>query len=165
MATPDEVDQALDRAQWAFRSWREVSFAERASYLRRAAEYLRTNRARLGKIMSLEMGKPIGEAESEIEKCAPDCDFYADNAAHFLAEEPRSSGAQESYVDYDPLGTVLGVMPWNFPFWQVFRFAAPALMAGNTAVLKHASNVPQQRHRHRGGIPARASPLASSRTC
>ncbi|MHB0870649.1 MAG: NAD-dependent succinate-semialdehyde dehydrogenase [Chloroflexota bacterium] len=139
----DQVDRALDSAQWAFHSWSETTFEERAERLRRAAEYLRTNRARLAGLITLEMGKPIAQSEAEIEKCAWNCDYYADNARQFLADQPRPSSAAESYVTFDPLGPVLAIMPWNFPFWQLFRFAAPTLMAGNTALLKHASNVPR----------------------
>lgn len=111
--------------------------------MKNAAGYLRQNKLKFAGIMTAEMGKPIVESEAEIEKCAINCDYYAENAERFLREEPRTSGATESYIQYAPLGVILAVMPWNYPFWQVFRFAAPALMAGNTAILKHASNVPQ----------------------
>jgi succinate-semialdehyde dehydrogenase/glutarate-semialdehyde dehydrogenase len=126
-----------------FRRWRATSFGERAELMRGAAAYLRQEQARLAGLVTAEMGKPIVEAEGEIEKCAWNCEFYAENAERFLADEPQVSSATESYVAFPPLGVVLAIMPWNFPFWQVFRFAAPALMAGNTAILKHASNVPQ----------------------
>ena len=141
--SPDQVDRALVQARWAFRSWRNTSFAERAALFHGAAAYLRDNKERLATTITLEMGKPIVEAEAEVEKCAWNCDFYADNAARFLADEPHPSNASESYVVFDPLGVVLGIMPWNYPFWQVFRFAVPTLMAGNTVLIKHASNVPQ----------------------
>ncbi len=139
----EQVERALAEADAAFRQWRAVSFAERGALMRRAAALLRERKARYAGLITAEMGKPIVEAEAEVEKCAWNCDYYADNAARFLADEPVATNASESYVVFDPLGVVLAVMPWNFPFWQVFRFAAPALMAGNTAVLKHASNVPQ----------------------
>src|SRR5579884_1682592 len=138
-----QIDQALDAAQSAFRRWRSTPFAERGAVLRRAAGILRAQKAELARIATAEMGKPIVEAEAEVEKCAWGCDFYAENAERFLADEPVQTNAAASYVAYDPLGVILAVMPWNFPFWQVFRFAAPTLMAGNVAVLKHASNVPQ----------------------
>ena len=141
--TPEQIDRALSAAQDAFRRWRATTFAERAALTRQAAAYLRQQRRRLAGIITAEMGKPIVEAEAEIDKCAWNCDFYAENAERFLADEPHPSAASESYVEFTPLGTVLAIMPWNFPFWQLFRFAAPALMAGNTAILKHASNVPQ----------------------
>src|SRR5437016_6054848 len=136
-----QVNQALDEARKAFLSWRETSFAERGAFFHRIATYLRSHKADLARLATLEMGKPIVEAEAEVEKCAWNCDFYADNAEKFLADEHVTSNATESYVEFQPLGVVLALMPWNFPYWQVFRFAAPALMAGNTAVLKHASNV------------------------
>ncbi len=136
-----QVRQALDDARQAFLSWRNTSFAERSALLHRVAAYLREHKARLAQIATLEMGKPIVEAEAEVEKCAFNCEFYADNAEKFLADEHVKANATESYVAFRPLGVVLALMPWNFPYWQVFRFAAPALMAGNTAVLKHASNV------------------------
>ena len=142
-STPLQIEQALDSAETAYRSWRRRSFAERSGLMKNAAAYLRQQQARLATIITAEMGKPIVESEAEVEKCAWNCEFYADNAARFLADEPHPSNATESYVEFTPLGTVLAIMPWNFPFWQLFRFAAPALMAGNTAILKHPSNVPQ----------------------
>lgn len=111
--------------------------------MRAVASYLRQQKATLAQLITMEMGKPILEAEAEVEKCAWNCDFYADNARRFLASKRVLTNAQTSYIAFDPIGVVLAVMPWNFPFWQVFRFAAPALMAGNTCLLKHASNVPQ----------------------
>jgi len=111
--------------------------------MKKAAAYLRQNKSQFARLMTAEMGKPIVESEAEVEKCAWNCDYYAENAEQFLRDEPRASNATESYVQYVPLGVVLAIMPWNYPFWQLFRFASPALMAGNTVILKHASNVPQ----------------------
>jgi acyl-CoA reductase-like NAD-dependent aldehyde dehydrogenase len=139
--SPTQIEAALAEAHETFLGWRETTFAQRAERLHAVAQYLRANKERLGALITAEMGKPIVEAEAEIEKCAWNCDYYAENAARFLADEHIASNATESFVAYEPLGVVLAIMPWNFPFWQVFRFAAPALMAGNTAVLKHASNV------------------------
>ena len=136
-----QINAALDQAQQAFRQWRATSFDERARLTREIARTLRAQKERLARVMTLEMGKPVVEAEAEVEKCAWNCDFYAEEAQRYLANEPAPSTAQESYVAFRPLGVVLAVMPWNYPLWQVFRFAAPALMAGNVAVLKHASNV------------------------
>ncbi|HWC75483.1 MAG TPA: aldehyde dehydrogenase family protein, partial [Gemmatimonadales bacterium] len=141
--TPDEIERALADADTAFREWRQTSFTERGRVLRRAAALLRERKPHYAALMTAEMGKPITAAEAEAEKCAWVCEYFADNAERFLAHEPVRTNAQTSYVAFEPLGVVLAVMPWNFPFWQVFRFAAPALMAGNSAVLKHASNVPQ----------------------
>jgi acyl-CoA reductase-like NAD-dependent aldehyde dehydrogenase len=141
--TREQVEQALERAIAAFPAWRKRPFAERAELMRQAASRLRQEKPRLAGIITAEMGKPLVEAEAEIEKCAWGCEYYAENAEKFLRDEPRSSSARESYIQFVPLGTVLAIMPWNFPFWQVLRFAAPAVMAGNTAILKHASNVPQ----------------------
>jgi acyl-CoA reductase-like NAD-dependent aldehyde dehydrogenase len=138
-----QLDQALDLAIRAFEDWRRVPFAERSRLMRGAAARLREQKPRLAGLITTEMGKPIVEAEAEIEKCAWNCDFYADNGERFLAPQTVPSNAAESYVAFEPIGPVLAIMPWNFPFWQVFRFAAPALMAGNTALLKHASNVSQ----------------------
>jgi succinate-semialdehyde dehydrogenase/glutarate-semialdehyde dehydrogenase len=135
------IDAALDQAQQTFRQWRTTTLDERARLVREIAKTLRAQKERLAREMTLEMGKPIVEAEAEVEKCAWNCDFYAEEARRYLADEPAPSTAQESYVAFRPLGVVLAVMPWNYPLWQVFRFAAPALMAGNVAVLKHASNV------------------------
>src|SRR6266536_1461124 len=137
-----QVDSALQRAHEAQRSWRSTSFGERAARLQAVARALREQKSRLATLATTEMGKPIVEAEAEIEKCAWNCDFYAEHAARFLADEHVETNASESYVAFEPLGVVLAIMPWNFPFWQVIRFAAPALMAGNGALLKHASNVP-----------------------
>ena len=139
----EEVERRVESARTAFAAWRETPFAERSALMKRAAELLETEKARWGEVMTLEMGKPIGAAVAEAEKCAWVCRYYADHAAAFLADEPVSTDASRSFIRYQPLGVVLAVMPWNFPFWQVFRFAAPALMAGNAGLLKHASNVPQ----------------------
>ncbi len=138
-----EIERRLSLAASLFPRWRTVSFSERAARLLRAAEILESRKKEWGQIMTLEMGKPIGAAIAEAEKCAWVCRYYAAEAERFLADEPASTDASSSFVRYDPLGAVLAVMPWNFPFWQVFRFAAPALMAGNVGLLKHASNVPQ----------------------
>jgi acyl-CoA reductase-like NAD-dependent aldehyde dehydrogenase len=138
-----EIDAALNGAADTFRLWRKTQFETRAALMHQAAACLRRDADRLAALITREMGKPIVEAEAEIAKCAFNCDFYADQSQHYLRDEARSSNASESYIQYTPLGVILAVMPWNFPFWQVFRFAAPALMAGNTALLKHASNVPQ----------------------
>jgi succinate-semialdehyde dehydrogenase/glutarate-semialdehyde dehydrogenase len=139
----DDVDRLLATAHAAFLEWRDTRYAARAKNMRQAATILRTRKPDYARLMTLEMGKPIVQSEAEIEKCAWACEYYADNAEALLAEQPRQTDASRSYVRFDPLGVVLAVMPWNFPFWQVFRFAAPALMAGNAAVLKHASNVPR----------------------
>src|SRR5437667_7102504 len=136
-----QVNQALDQARQAFLHWRTISFAERGKYLHSVASHLRDHKTELARIAVLEMGKSITEAEAEVEKCAWNCDFFAENAESFLRDEKVTSNASESYVAFRPLGVVLAIMPWNFPYWQVFRFAAPTLMAGNTSVLKHASNV------------------------
>jgi succinate-semialdehyde dehydrogenase/glutarate-semialdehyde dehydrogenase len=139
---PAEVERVVAAAHAAFLEWRDVPFADRARPMRRAAEVLRARRAEYARTMALEMGKPIAQGEAEVDKCAWGCEFYAEHAGAMLAPQPRATDASRSYVRFDPVGVVLAVMPWNFPFWQVFRFAAPALMAGNAAVLKHASNVP-----------------------
>src|SRR5215469_9178727 len=136
-----QVNEALDQAHQAFLQWHATSFAERAKHLRSVASYLRDHKTELARLAVLEMGKSITEAEAEVEKCAWNCDYFAEHAKRFLADEKVATNATESYVAFRPLGVVLAIMPWNFPYWQVFRFAAPALMAGNTTVLKHASNV------------------------
>ena len=136
-----KVDHALRSAEQAQREWRRTSFEERAGHLKKAGEILRADAAEYGELMAREMGKPLAQGKAEAEKCAWACEYYADNGARFLAAEPVETDASRSFVAFEPLGTVLAIMPWNFPFWQVFRFAAPALMAGNAAVLKHASNV------------------------
>ncbi len=136
-----EVDAILARVQEAWRSWRFASMAEREPLMKNAAEVRRRKKAAYARIMTLEMGTPIAQSEAEVEKCAWVCEYYAENASRLLAEEEVPTDAARSYLRFDPIGIVLAVMPWNFPFWQVFRFAAPALMAGNAGVLKHASNV------------------------
>src|SRR6266581_3003402 len=141
--TGAEIESALDRAVSAFEKHRRSSFAERAAKLQRAAEILEKDRERFAQIIISEMGKLLRGAIDEIERCARGCRFYAEHGEKFLSEKIVSPDAGRSYVRYEPLGAVLAIMPWNFPFWQVFRFAAPALMAGNVGVLKHASNVPQ----------------------
>jgi len=148
LQTFDSLDQQqleakLARAAEAFRHHRTTSFADRAEKMMRAAEILESEKQLFARTMTLEMGKPITGAVSEAEKCAWVCRYYAENAEQHLADEIVETNATKSFVRYQPLGVVLAVMPWNFPFWQVFRFAAPALMAGNVGLLKHASNVPQ----------------------
>lgn len=138
----NKVNESIEKAETAFRKWKEVPFAERSILLKKAAFILRNKKDDYGRILTFEMGKPIVQAIAEVEKCALVCDYYADNTEKFLTPEIVQTDASESYVRFDPLGIILAVMPWNFPFWQVFRFAAPALMAGNTCLLKHASNVP-----------------------
>src|SRR5947209_973154 len=139
--TQEQINEALDQTHQAFLQWRTLAFAERGKYLHNLANHMRDHKTVLAKTAVLEMGKSITEAEAEVEKCAWNCDYFAENAESFLRDEKVASNASESYVAFRPLGVVLAIMPWNFPYWQVFRFAAPTLMAGNTSVLKHASNV------------------------
>lgn len=141
--TNAEIETKLDQAHQVFEQYRKTSIAQRAEWLNQAAAILESNRDRLGKTITLEMGKTLASAIAEVEKSAWVCRYYAKHAAEFLADAPVSTDASQSFVRYQPLGPILAVMPWNFPFWQVFRFAAPALMAGNVGLLKHASNVPQ----------------------
>ncbi len=137
----EDINEKLAIAQVAFTEWKETSFSHRANLMKKAANELRTNSSHYAKLMTNEMGKLTKAAEAEVEKSALACDYYAKNAEQFLKNEVIKTDASESYIRHDPSGIVLAVMPWNFPFWQVFRFAAPALMAGNVGVLKHASNV------------------------
>ena len=136
-----EIASALAAARDAYETWRRTTFDVRAKLLRRAAALLRERKDALARLMALEMGKPVAQGRAEAEKCATTCDYYADHAQRLLAPEQAPTEARTSYVAFEPLGPVLAVMPWNFPLWQVFRFAAPALMAGNVGLLKHASNV------------------------
>ena len=138
-----EIEKRLSLAETAFREYRRSTFAKRTELLHAVSELLFQEKQRFAEIITLEMGKLFRDSVAEIEKCARGCRFYAENGSRFLEEEPAQTDAAESYVEYQPLGPVLAVMPWNFPFWQVFRFAAPALIAGNVGLLKHASNVPQ----------------------
>ena len=139
---PEEVARRIALAAAAFDTWRRTTFDARAALMRRAAAALREGRTRFAPLMTQEMGKPIAAAEAEVDKCALACDYFAEHAERFLAPEPIASDATHSLVRYEPLGAVLAVMPWNFPLWQAFRAAIPALMAGNVMILKHASNVP-----------------------
>ncbi len=153
-----QIETALARSHTTFPAWRDKLIEERCDFLRKVASVLRERKRELAEIITAEMGKLIAESEAEVEKCAIGCDYYAENGAQFVADEEIASDAGKSYVAYQPLGTVLAVMPWNFPLWQVFRFAAPALIAGNTALLKHASNVPQcaqliEEVFHQAGVP------------
>jgi len=142
-----DSDQAIETklalAASAFRSYRKTAFAQRAEWLNRAADVLLAEKNTFAEMMTREMGKTLRSAVQEVEKCATGCRYYAENGEQFLKEEAATSGANKSSVRFQPIGPVLAIMPWNFPFWQVFRFAAPALMAGNVGLLKHASNVPQ----------------------
>lgn len=139
--TLQDVENAAEECHRAFQQWSTESFSERATVLVKVAHQLEAQKHELAKLITIEMGKPIKQSESEIEKCAWVCRYYAENTATFLQHENIHTEAYRSYATFEPLGVVLAIMPWNFPFWQVFRFAAPALMAGNTALLKHASNV------------------------
>ena len=141
-AAPGKVSKIIDAAHAAFLDWRRRPIAERAGPMRKAAQLLREEAHDHARLMAREMGKPVRDGIAEAQKCASGCDFYADNAERFLGRETIATEARSSFVAFNPLGVILAVMPWNFPFWQVFRFAAPGLMAGNAAVLKHASNVP-----------------------
>ncbi len=138
----DEVDKIIKGSNSAFNNWKRTAFAERSKLMFNAAKVLRENKQRYAEILTLEMGKPISQSYSEVEKCAWVCDYYAENAEKMLSKEIIKTDASESFVQFDPIGVVLAVMPWNFPYWQVFRFAVPALMAGNAGLLKHSSNVP-----------------------
>lgn len=140
--TPAEVKSIIASVHEAFGQWRRTGFARRAALMKKAAAILRDRAPEYAKLMTQEMGKPIRDSRAEVEKCAWVCDYYADKAETFLQREPVATDAGKSFITYQPLGVVLAVMPWNFPFWQVFRFAAPALMAGNVGILKHASNIP-----------------------
>src|SRR5215510_7973036 len=139
----NQIEERLALAAETFKTYRTSSLPKRAETMNRAADVLERDKIELGKIMTLEMGKPLKAAIGEAEKCAWVCRYYAENAERHLADQFIETNATKSYVHFQPLGPVLAVMPWNFPFWQVFRFAAPALMAGNVGLLKHASNVPQ----------------------
>src|ERR1700730_17414194 len=139
----EELDEKLQRASETFHSYQRTSFEERERLMLSAAEILEAEKDDLGRLMTIEMGKPIKSAVQEVEKCAWVCRYYAENAKRHLADEVIETNATRSYVRFQPLGPVLAVMPWNFPFWQVFRFVAPTLMAGNVGLLKHSSNVPQ----------------------
>jgi succinate-semialdehyde dehydrogenase/glutarate-semialdehyde dehydrogenase len=141
--SPEQIEQKIQLAASTFQDYRHTPFAERARMVLRAAEILEKEKEECGRLMTLEMGKPLKAAVGEAAKCAVGCRYYAENAERFLADEIIETGAKRSFIRYLPLGPILAVMPWNFPFWQVFRFAAPALMAGNVGLLKHASNVPQ----------------------
>ncbi len=139
--SPARVSECIQKAEAVWQSWRRLSFEERARPMLRLAQLLRERREEAGRLITREMGKPIRESVAEVEKCAWVCEHYAEHAAAFLQDEPAATDASQSFVTFQPLGPVLAVMPWNFPLWQVFRFAAPALMAGNVGLLKHASNV------------------------
>jgi succinate-semialdehyde dehydrogenase/glutarate-semialdehyde dehydrogenase len=141
--TEGEVDSRIARADAAYRKYRGTTFAERREWLSRAGDILEAEHDAFGRLMTLEMGKPITAARQEAAKCATACRYYVEHGERLLADEPVDTGGPRSFIRYQPIGPVLAVMPWNFPFWQVFRFLAPALMAGNVGLLKHASNVPQ----------------------
>ncbi len=154
----EEARAAAAAAHVAFKSWRRTSFADRSAIIRKAAEILRRRNDEFAALMTEEMGKTLTDGRAEVEKCAFHCDWFADHAESYLANEQIDVGGGEAFVTFNPLGVVLAVMPWNFPFWQVFRFAAPALMAGNGALLKHASNVPGcalaiEEVLHEAGVP------------
>lgn len=153
-----EIETIIERANSAQRSWKEESFESRATYLKKIAELLKDRKQALAELMAEEMGKPLSQGVGEAEKCAWVCEYYAEHAEKFLSEESVETDATKSYVAFNPLGVVLAIMPWNFPFWQLFRFAAPALMAGNGALLKHSANTTGsalmiEKIIHQAGIP------------
>ena len=140
--TSGEIREAITRSYWEYISWREIAISERSALMKRLAKLLRQEKDQHGALISREMGKPLSQAVAEVEKSAWVCDYYADNAASFLKpEESILDGGVRGVVKFEPIGLVLGIMPWNFPFWQVFRFAVPAIMAGNGIILKHSPNV------------------------
>ncbi len=154
----DEAREVARSAQQAFGDWKRTSFEQRSAIIAKAAEILRARKDEFARLMTSEMGKTLTEGRAEVEKCATHCDWFSTHAQTYLANEPVDLGQGETFVTFNPIGVVLAVMPWNFPFWQVFRFAAPALMAGNGALLKHASNVPGcalaiEQVLHEAGIP------------
>ena len=136
-----EFASIISTVQEAYDPWRQLDISERCQFFRQMAEVLRARQNEFARLMALEMGKPLAQGKAEIEKSAMGCEYYAENGPEFLKEKHIETDATESYISFQPLGVVLAVMPWNFPFWQVFRFAAPAMIAGNVALLKHASNV------------------------
>lgn len=140
--SPDEIMQRLEKAYQAFRAWRQTRFSERAELMKKVSRALTENQSEYARTMALEMGKPIAAGRAEIEKCVWVCDYYAEHAEKMLQPEIIKTDARKSFVTFNPLGVILAIMPWNYPFWQVFRHAAPGLMAGNGVILKHASNVP-----------------------
>src|ERR1700726_1386677 len=141
--TDSQVDQKIERAAKTFPAFHKLPFAERARMMMRAAEILESEKDSLAHLMTLEMGKTLRSAVDEAVKCAWACRYYAEHGERFLADEPVETPASRSFIRYQPMGVILVIMPWNYPFWQVFRFIAPGLMAGNVGILKHASNVPQ----------------------
>ncbi|WP_022822871.1 NAD-dependent succinate-semialdehyde dehydrogenase [Hymenobacter norwichensis] len=154
-----QTERIIGQAQRAAAEWRTTSFAHRTRLMHRAANLLRERQDELARLMALEMGKPVADGRAEVLKCALCCDYYADHAEEFLADDLINTEAQRSFISHEPIGIVLAIMPWNFPLWQVVRFAAPALMAGNVGLLKHASNVPQcalalEQVFHDAGFPA-----------
>ncbi len=154
----EKIFSIIEDVNREFKEWKKTSFLTRSHLMHNAAKVLRENKRKYAEIMTMEMGKTIMQAEAEAEKCAWVCDYYADNAEAILSKEVIATDADESFVQFDPIGIVLAVMPWNFPFWQVFRFAAPALMGGNVGILKHASNVPMsalaiEEVFHKAGFP------------
>ncbi|HYF68863.1 MAG TPA: NAD-dependent succinate-semialdehyde dehydrogenase [Ohtaekwangia sp.] len=153
-----DIESKLAKSHLAFCSWKTTSFAQRSGLLTTVSGLLRSNKEEYARVISLEMGKSIHESRSEVEKCASGCDYFAEHGERFLADEEIKTEAQKSLIAFQPVGSILAIMPWNFPFWQVFRFAAPTLMAGNAALLKHSSNVPQcslliEKIFHKAGFP------------
>jgi succinate-semialdehyde dehydrogenase / glutarate-semialdehyde dehydrogenase len=142
LMTKAELDRVVETSRTAFRLWRRVPVEERATQVLRMGDHLREEKRKYAELITREMGKPIREALAEIEKCAWLCDYFAEKAASFLMPEEVETEAKRSYVTFEPLGVVLAIMPWNFPFWQVFRFGIPAICAGNCVLLKHAPSVP-----------------------